>query len=98
MMTGWPLAFWLSSVKVCNLAQSPLPKCIYQASFTHVLKFTSHLYENNEINSFNIFPLSNSQDSVVGTAAGYGLDDLRVGVRVSIGSTIFCHPCSPDRI
>jgi hypothetical protein len=30
-----------------------------------------------------------SQNSVVGTATGYGSDDRRVGVRVPVGSRIF---------
>jgi hypothetical protein len=33
-----------------------------------------------------------SRDSVVGTATGYGLDDLGVGVQVPVGSRIFSSP------
>jgi hypothetical protein len=39
-----------------------------------------------------------SQDSSVGLATGYGLDDQDVGVRVSVGSKIFTSPCRPDRL
>jgi hypothetical protein len=39
-----------------------------------------------------------SQDSVVSTAAGYGLDDRGVGVRVPLGSKIYFSPCRPDRL
>jgi hypothetical protein len=38
------------------------------------------------------------QDSVVGIATGYGLDDWEVGVRVPIGSRIFSSPRRPDRL
>jgi hypothetical protein len=37
-------------------------------------------------------------DSVVGIATGYGLDDRGVGVRVPVGSIIFCSPRRPDRL
>jgi hypothetical protein len=39
-----------------------------------------------------------SQNSVVGTATGYGLDVRGVGVRVPVGSRIFSSPCLPDRL
>jgi hypothetical protein len=38
-----------------------------------------------------------SQDSAVGIATGYGLDERGVGVRVSVGSRIFSSPRRPDR-
>jgi hypothetical protein len=38
-----------------------------------------------------------SQDSSVGIATGYGLDDGGVGVRVPVGARIFPSPCRPDR-
>jgi hypothetical protein len=38
----------------------------------------------------------NQQDSSVGIATGYGLDDRGVGVRVSVGSRIFSSPRRPD--
>jgi hypothetical protein len=34
------------------------------------------------------------RDSVVGIAAGYGLDDRGIGVRVPVGPRIFSSPCS----
>jgi hypothetical protein len=36
-----------------------------------------------------------TQDSVVGTATGYGLDDRGVGVRVPVGSRIFSTSSRP---
>jgi hypothetical protein len=39
-----------------------------------------------------------SQDSVVGIAIGYGLDDQGVGVQVPVGSRIFSSPHHPDRL
>jgi hypothetical protein len=39
-----------------------------------------------------------SQDSIVGIATGYGMDDRRVGVRVSVGSIIFSSPRRPNRL
>jgi hypothetical protein len=39
-----------------------------------------------------------SRDSVVGIAAGYGLNDRGVGVRVPVGSRIFSSPRRPDRL
>jgi hypothetical protein len=39
-----------------------------------------------------------SRDSVVGIATSYGLDDRGVGVRVPVGSRIFCSPNRPDRL
>jgi hypothetical protein len=38
-----------------------------------------------------------SQDSAVGIATGYGLDDQGVGVRVPVGARIFTSPRRPDR-
>jgi hypothetical protein len=44
----------------------------------------------------NLFTLISSnigsQDSAVGIATGYGLDDRGVGVRVPVGSRIFSSP------
>jgi hypothetical protein len=37
-----------------------------------------------------------SQDSSVGIATGYGLDGREVGVRVPLGSRIFCSSRCPD--
>jgi hypothetical protein len=39
-----------------------------------------------------------SRDSVVGIAAGYGLEDRGVGVRIPVGSRIFSYPRLPDRL
>jgi hypothetical protein len=39
-----------------------------------------------------------SRDSVVGIATSYGQDDRGVGVRVPVGSRIFCSPHRPDRL
>jgi hypothetical protein len=39
-----------------------------------------------------------SQDSVVGIATGYGLNDVGVGVRVPGRSRIFTSPYRPDRL
>jgi hypothetical protein len=38
-----------------------------------------------------------SRGSAVGIATDYGLDDRGVGVRVLLGSRIFCSPRSSDR-
>jgi hypothetical protein len=38
------------------------------------------------------------QSSVVGTEAGYGMNDRRVGVRVPVGSRIFTSQYRPDRL
>jgi hypothetical protein len=38
------------------------------------------------------------QDSAVGIATAYGLDDQGVGVRVPVGAIIFTAPCRPDRL
>jgi hypothetical protein len=39
-----------------------------------------------------------SRNSVLGIAAGYGLDDRGVGVRVPVRSRIFSSPRHPDRL
>jgi hypothetical protein len=39
-----------------------------------------------------------SQDSIVGIATGYGLNDRGVGVRVPVGSRIFSSPSRPERL
>jgi hypothetical protein len=39
---------------------------------------------------------SKSQDSAVGIATGYGLDDQGVGVEVPMGARIFTPPYGPD--
>jgi hypothetical protein len=38
------------------------------------------------------------QDSIVGTATGYGPDDLGAGVRVLVGERIFTSPYRADRL
>jgi hypothetical protein len=43
-------------------------------------------------------PLKWSQDSTVGIAIGYWLDNRGVGVRGLIGSRIFSSPCHSDRL
>jgi hypothetical protein len=42
-------------------------------------------------------PALKSQDSAVGIASGYGLDDRRIEVRRPVGLRIFVTPCRPDR-
>jgi hypothetical protein len=42
--------------------------------------------------------LPRSQDSVVGIATGYGLDDWGIGVWEPVGSRIFSSPRRPDRL
>jgi hypothetical protein len=42
--------------------------------------------------------ITESRDSAVGIATGYGLDDRGVGVRVPVGSRIFSSPRRPDRL
>jgi hypothetical protein len=55
--------------------------------------------ESNCYNLMKINILLNlSRDSSVGIATGYGLDDRGVGVRVPVGSRIFCSPLRPDRL
>jgi hypothetical protein len=39
-----------------------------------------------------------SQDSVVGIATGYVLDDQGVGIRAPVGARIFTPPPRPDRL
>jgi hypothetical protein len=39
-----------------------------------------------------------SRSSIVGIVSVYRLDDLRVGVRVPVGSRIFTFPYHPDRL
>jgi hypothetical protein len=43
-------------------------------------------------------PSCRSQDSVVGIAISYGLDDREVGVRVPVELRIFSSPDRPDRL
>jgi hypothetical protein len=45
-----------------------------------------------------LFVAFRNRDSSVGIATGYGLDNRRVGVRVPVGSRIFCPPRRPDRL
>jgi hypothetical protein len=45
-----------------------------------------------------IINISGCWDSVVGITTGYGLDDRGVGVRVPVGSRLFCSPLRPDRL
>jgi hypothetical protein len=56
------------------------------------LEATRNLYILNFLQSVR------SRDSAVGIATGYGLDDLGVGVRVPVGSRIFCSPHLPNRL
>jgi hypothetical protein len=39
-----------------------------------------------------------NRSAAVGRAAGYGLDDVGAGVRLSLGLRIFIAPCRPDRL
>jgi glucose uptake protein GlcU len=50
----------------------------------------------DQINIHQVHNFFRSRDSVVGIATSYGLDDLGVGVRVPVGSRIFCSPNRPD--
>jgi hypothetical protein len=43
-----------------------------------------------------IIIIMRSQESAVGIATGYGLDDRGVGVRVPVGARIFSFPSRPD--
>jgi hypothetical protein len=43
-----------------------------------------------------VYVLFSSQDSVVGIATSYWLDDRGIGVRVPVGSRIFSSPNRPD--
>jgi hypothetical protein len=45
----------------------------------------------------SVFLKQRSQDSTVGIATGYRLDDQRVRVQVPVGSRIFSSPSHPDR-
>jgi hypothetical protein len=47
-------------------------------------------------NYLNFYLLN--QDSVVGIATSYGLEDRGVGVRVPVGSRILSSPRRPDRL
>jgi hypothetical protein len=48
---------------------------------------------------FVILPVnSRIRDSAIGIATGCGLEDQGVGVRVPVGSRIFCSPRRPDRL
>jgi hypothetical protein len=42
--------------------------------------------------------LIKSQNSAIGIATGYGLDDRGVGVQVPVGLRIFTSPSRPDRL
>jgi hypothetical protein len=59
--------------------------CTYRLLYVHIYLYM-YLY------------LYNSQDSAVGIATGYGLDDRGVGVRVPPGSRIFTSSCHLDRL
>jgi hypothetical protein len=50
------------------------------------------------IASWAIQFVNGSQNSSVGIATGYGLDDQGAGVRVPVGSKIFASPYRPDRL
>jgi hypothetical protein len=39
-----------------------------------------------------------AQESTIGIATGYGLEDREVGVRFPVRSRIFTSPCRPDRL
>jgi hypothetical protein len=45
-----------------------------------------------------LFIILGSRDSSVGIVTGYGLDDRGVGVRIPVGSRIFCSPQCPHRL
>jgi hypothetical protein len=55
-------------------------------------------YSLSVVNMYIVFSFTESRDSAVGIATGYGLDDQRVGVRVLVGARIFASPCRPDRL
>jgi hypothetical protein len=45
-----------------------------------------------------IFIISRSQNSAVGIATDYGLEDREVGIRVPVGSRIIFYPQHLDRL
>jgi hypothetical protein len=54
-------------------------------------------YIKNQLNlSYMYLDMFRSQDSVVGMATGYGMDDRGVGVQVPVGSRIFSSPHHPS--
>jgi hypothetical protein len=42
--------------------------------------------------------MTESRDNAVCIATGYGLDNREIGVRVAVGSRIFCSPRRPGRL
>jgi hypothetical protein len=57
-----------------------------------------HVSPKRRLTFSRLHDIIKSRDSVVGIATGYGLDDWRVGIRVPVGSRIFCSRRRPDRL
>jgi hypothetical protein len=74
--------------------------CVLLAA-AYPASFETSLTKRSSVAAKQFFPFiysAKSQDSVVGIATGYELDDRGVGVRVPVGSRIFSSPCRPDRL
>jgi hypothetical protein len=88
MLVGWNIRF---TRKRCSL------KSTWLHSLTRL--YCSIAYVHNNINSLYRNQIdTQSRDSVVGIATGYGLDCQGVGVRVPVESRIFSSSRPPNRL
>jgi hypothetical protein len=54
--------------------------------------------DDDDNNNNTLLLLFRSRGSIVGIVTSFGLEDRGVGVRVPVGSRIFCSPNRPDRL
>jgi hypothetical protein len=72
-------------------ASSSFPLSLWVPLHSLLFKFVA-----DSVPFMSVYLFSYEPGNVVGIATGYGLNDREVGVRVLVGSRIFCSPLPPD--
>jgi hypothetical protein len=92
MNFGWCFVFGARiSFRGCRLAHaSRAPRLI--------VWIASRIAPSGRWYVLQVWPLNRIWNSAVGIATGYGLDDRGVGVRVPVGSRIFCSSSRSDQL
>jgi hypothetical protein len=83
-------------IRVCSHSPDDRYRANFQNINTLVLRKAGTMDKVQYNRFYHLQDLS--EDSSVGIATGYGLDDRWFGVRVPVGSRIFFSPRRPDRL
>jgi hypothetical protein len=99
---SWPKIFFLTlnpyGQSLCNVLSDERLGLSLMSMLGLCQVYVPHIQHVTENVSFCTIFKSRSQNSVVGIATSYSLDDREVRVRVPVGSRIYSSPNRPDRI